>query len=162
VADTSGKISSCSSTGCGWKCCGFQQGNYIVLHPGELETAQATGQSIAHLQITDADYHGGQKAVCTARDTGSCDSGLKPLDCKSYPFFPANGDNELLVKGRKCPIALNKLSAHATAVQEAWDGLASQNSDIRDWLDKVELVGYSEPLRPLEISALGLGLQKVA
>src|SRR4029077_14157476 len=98
---TDGRLSSCATSGCGWRCCEFQQGNYIVLYPGELEEARAGGQSTAHLEITQADYHGGKKAVCKARDTAHCDGGFKPLDCVSYPFFPAPaGDGRLTSASR--------------------------------------------------------------
>jgi DNA-binding XRE family transcriptional regulator len=75
-----GQITSCATAGCGWRCCEFQQGNYIVLYPGELEAAKSGSQPTAHLRIIDADYHGGKKSVCTAKCTASCDGGLKPLD----------------------------------------------------------------------------------
>jgi hypothetical protein len=86
MKNSDGIIPTCSTSGC-WhqlgatRCCDFRQGNFMVLHPGELEAAQAAGQSIAHLKITDADYHGGQKAVCTAKCTATCDNGFTDL-CK--------------------------------------------------------------------------------
>jgi hypothetical protein len=145
-----GQIMSCATAGCGWRCCEFQQGNYIVLYPGELEEAQAAGQSTAHLAITDADYHGGKKAICKARDTASCDGGFKPLDCVSYPFFPAppgTGPVDLLIKGRKCPLLPQHLQRHAARIRETWNALAARNPKILYWLNKVKLVGYTEPPR---------------
>jgi hypothetical protein len=145
-----GQIMSCATAGCGWRCCEFQQGNYIVLYPGELEEARAGGQSTAHLTITDADYHGGKKAICKARDTASCDGGFKPLDCVSYPFFPAPpvaGDVDLLIKGRKCPLLPQHLQRHAARVREAWNAIAARNPKILSWLSRVKLVGYTETPR---------------
>lgn len=145
---TEGKITTCATSGCSWLCCQFQQGNFIVLHPGELETAKANGQSTAHLQITDPDYNGGQKAVCTAKDTANCDNGLKPLDCKSYPFFPtvSDGADEIgfLIKGKKCPLQVEHLAPHMATVKSDWDAIIAKSPEIAAWLRKVELVGYTE------------------
>ena len=149
-----GQISSCASAGCGSRCCEFQQGNYIVLYPGEIEDAQAAGQSTAHLKITDADYHGGKKAVCEAKCTASCDGGDKPLDCVSYPFFPAPpgaGEIDLMIKGLKCPLQAEHLQSHADLVREIWNEAAAFNPAITAWLNKVELVGYSEPLHEISL-----------
>jgi hypothetical protein len=151
-----GIIPDCSTSGC-WKklgerrCCDFQQGNYIVLYPGELDRARAEGRSTAHLEVIEADYHGGQKVTCSATNTATCDNGFKPLDCQSYPFFPAHpgrGDVDLLVKGTKCPLQVEHLANHAATVQEAWGELIDIDPAVREWLNKVELVGYSEPLHP--------------
>ena len=125
-----GKISSCATSGCGWRCCQFQQGNFIALYPGEIEQAEAAGQPTAHLKIIDKDYHGGKKAVCTARDTATCDGGFKPLDCASYPFFPAQPKagvvGDLLIKGKKCPLQTEHLAAQAAMVRTAWGEKASE------------------------------------
>jgi hypothetical protein len=153
-----GIISGCSTSGC-WetlgttRCCQFQQGNYIVLYPGELEAAWAAGQSTAHLKIIDGDYHGGQKAVCNAKCTASCDGGFKPLDCASYPFFPAppsGGEVGLLLKGQKCPLVAEHHQEHAAAVKAAWNLLIRDNPAVGPWLDKVRLVGYTEPPRRVD------------
>jgi hypothetical protein len=156
-----GLIGSCGTSGC-WntlgesRCCEFQQGNYIVLYPGELEDAHAAGQSTAHLKMIDDDYHGGKKAVCQAKCTATCDGGFKPLDCVSYPFFPAPpgaDEVDLLIKGKKCPLQAEHLRAHAELVREIWNEAGARNPAITAWLNKVELVGYSEPvhwLAPLQ------------
>ena len=72
-----------------------------MLYPGELGEAYLNGESTQHLKIIDANYHGGQKAICTAKDTASCDGGLKPLDCKSYPFFPAPSQGDSIDRSLK-------------------------------------------------------------
>lgn len=36
-----GTIALCPYQGCEYRCCRFDQGNYIVLHPGELRAAQS-------------------------------------------------------------------------------------------------------------------------
>jgi hypothetical protein len=159
-----GIIPDCSTAGC-WRtlgerrCCGFQQGNFIVLYPGELDRARAAGQSTAHLTITEPDYHGGQKVTCAAKDTATCDNGFKPLDCQSYPFFPAAplfGEIDLLVKGKKCPLQVEHLADHAASVQTAWNDLTDIDPAVREWLNKVELVGYTEPLSPFDRRGLPL------
>jgi hypothetical protein len=144
-----GRLTSCANSGCGWRCCQFQQGNYIVLYPGEIEEAWRGGQSTAHLTITDDDYHGGKKAMCKARDTATCDGGFKPLDCVSYPFFPAppgSGPIDLMIKGEKCPLMLRHLQRHTAFVRELWNALAARRPEILGWLNKVKLVGYTDPL----------------
>lgn len=148
-----GIIAGCSTSRC-WeklgksRCCDFQQGNYIVLYPGELEEAQAAGQSVAHLSITDADYHGGKKAVCIAQCTATCDNGFKPLDCKSYPYFPAPpviDEVDFVMKGSKCPLQERHLAQHRYDVQMEWENLIEKKPEVGDWLNKVELVGYDKP-----------------
>src|ERR1700722_6602570 len=154
--ENNGIIPSCANSGCSQhlgekRCCDFQQGNYIVLYPGELDLARKAGHSTAHLKIIDDDYHAAQKVGCSAKETATCDNGFKPLDCKSYPFFPAapnNGHVDLLVKGKKCPLQAEHLKVHAAFVRETWNEVMASNPDVRAWLSKVELVGYSEPPRP--------------
>jgi hypothetical protein len=146
-----GLISLCPHAGCAFRCCDFQQGNYIVLYPGELEDAIEGGRSIGHLEIFDRNYHGGQRARCTAADGSTCDSGYKPLDCASYPYFPAiteSGEPTTLLKGDKCPLTEELTTAHARWVLETWVRLADERSDIYEWLTKVLLVGYSLANRP--------------
>jgi hypothetical protein len=58
------------------------------------------------------------------------------------------GEVDLLVKGKKCPLQVEHLAAHAATVQEAWHDLIDINPVIRDWLNKVDLLGYTEPLHP--------------
>lgn len=145
-----GKIELCATAGCGNKCCHFDQGNYIVLYPGELEGARRNGVSTAHLKITDHDYFGGQKAVCEASRAVSCDDGLKPLDCVTYPFFPAapkRGRVTDFIRGKKCPLHSHEIQAHLTLVKKAWNEVLVRNPAAAAWLEKVELVGYTEPMR---------------
>jgi hypothetical protein len=140
-----GKISLCPHQGCGFTCCEFQQGNYIVLYPGEREAAIAGGLSVGHLDIT-APYHGGFKAICTARETATCDNGYKPLDCKSYPYFPLiqGGTIRAGLKGKKCPLTPTLIPGHAAFVERAWSNLAIDSPGVTSWLSKVELVGYED------------------
>jgi hypothetical protein len=144
VADQEkGKVSACPHQGCAFKCCQFQQGNFIVLYPGELEAAIASNLSVAHLQIT-GEYNGGYKTVCVAKQTATCDGGYKPLDCKSYPYFPVVKDHEITVglKGEKCPLTPDLMPGHERFVEYEWQRIARNTPNLITWLEKVELVGY--------------------
>ncbi len=153
MKDNAGTISTCANSGCvnslGFRrCCDFQQGNYIVLHPGELATAVAEGVSIAHLRILDPNYYGGHKVICEAVDSATCDAGLKPFDCRAYPIFPVASESAgYYIKGHKCPLQPVHLMHHADYVRNAWREIVSRHPAAVEWLDKVELVGYSAPAR---------------
>lgn len=142
-----GVIPHCPHQNCGFRCCEFNQGNYIVLYPGELEAAQKRSESVKHLEILELD-NGGYKAVCRAQDTSCCDSGYKPLDCQSYPFFPSiNPLTQRIVagtKGKKCPLSLAMITEHREWVLRSWDHLAQERPEIVAWLKKVKLVGYEQ------------------
>lgn len=141
-----GSIHLCPHKGCGFRCCEFNQGNYIVLYPGEIEQAQADGHSLAHLDIFDTDYHGGARATCHAANTATCDNGYKPLDCATYPFFPTVGAKgktlQGLLKGSKCPIEADEIGYHNTWARAMWARLIAQNPAVAEWLRHVVLVGY--------------------
>ena len=133
-----GKIKSCNNhiDHCKNKCCSFTD-NYIVLYPGEYE--EATGNK-SRLIITDEDYFGGKKAICTGYCT---EDDFKPLDCKSYPYFPTinkQGDIKLL-KGTKCPLQDEELIEHKQRCIEVWQDII-QNNNIFNWLKMVKLIGY--------------------
>lgn len=153
MKDSEGTIPRCANSGCvetlGFRrCCDFQQGNYIVLHPGELATAAAQGVPIAHLRILDPNYYGGHKVICEALDPVTCDGGLKPFDCRAYPIFPvASPSDDYYIKGHKCPLSPLHLVDHAEYVRNAWREIVSRHPEAVEWLGKVELVGYSGPAR---------------
>jgi len=134
----SGMIKQCGNkiSECHYNCCIFSS-NFIVLYPGEYEKSKLKKN---HLKIIDEDYHGGKKVVCTKICTSK---DFKPLDCKSYPFFPTlDSDNNLrLIKGIKCPLINKELNKHKTKVIEAWKGV-SKDKKIKNWIKEVKLVGY--------------------
>lgn len=140
-----GSIPLCPHQGCAFKCCSFQQGNFIVLYPGEADAARQSGASTDHLEFIES-YNGGHKVVCRAANTANCDNGYKPLDCASYPFFPTvdeqNGDINATLKGAKCPLTTAIANFHRLWVQDQWRRLAETNAEVRPWLSKVSLVGY--------------------
>ncbi|MEQ8790734.1 MAG: hypothetical protein RIC55_30835 [Pirellulaceae bacterium] len=139
-----GMIGLCPHNNCGFICCDFAVGNYIVLHPGELEQAQQQGHSTDHLEIAEG-HLGGYKAVCVAKDTSTCDNGYKPLDCACYPFFPTinkAGEIEAGIKGSKCPLQVAHLTQHRNWVVSAWNQVAQRVDGIVEWIRHTRLVGY--------------------
>lgn len=136
-----GKITDCSNAGCGFFCCEFQQGNYIVTFPNELEQ---TTQNTDHLKVIDDNYHGGKKVVCTAKDRVNCDNGYKPIDCKMYPLY-IKGDG-MYIKGSKCPMSNLIVKKHKPLcdqwLQEYKD--KNPNVDVDAFVSKVEMTGYEE------------------
>jgi hypothetical protein len=66
-----------------------------------------------------------------------------------YPFFPAPPGRttkmDALIKGRKCPLLAQHLRHHAAMIRAAWNAVIERNPAIRSWLNKVRLVGYTEP-----------------
>ena len=140
----SGSISECANSGCGYMCCEFNQGNYIVMAPGEAELARSRGESLDHLDLSPLPY-GGWRAICRAGDTATCDRGYKPLDCQSYPLFPTlDNDGHLAVglKGAKCPLSAARIEPHRRWVERRWKQLIEKNPTVARWLARVRLVGY--------------------
>lgn len=156
-----GKIPKCPYQNCSFRCCDFQQGNFIATHPRELQDASAAGKSLAHLRVIDA-VGEGHKVICTAKDTATCDNGYKPLDCRSYPFFPTidpaeNAHNlKAGLKGKKCPLDVSQIQDHAAWVLDEWAAKILDNPSIATWLIDVSLVGY-EPVTELVTKDIGTG-----
>lgn len=146
LTSSAGCISQCETAACGRSCCEFADGNYIVLYPGEIESAKERGQSTAHL-ATEPSIHGGHRAVCVAGDKSSCDGGYKPLDCASYPYFPTVGESGQIdagLKGDKCPLTVAALSNHRTWMIAQWAALIDSHPALRKWIQSTKLVGYVE------------------
>lgn len=140
-----GVIPTCHESGCGYRCCDFSRGNYIVLYPGELNEAVSAGAALGHLEIRPSS-DGGHRAICHACDTGCCDGGYKPLDCASYPFFPTIDSSDQQVRSGlaspKCPLLLSGLREHRQWVARQWRSLAARSYAVRRWLGRVTLVDY--------------------
>jgi hypothetical protein len=141
-----GRISLCPHKGCNFCCAEFNSGNYIVLYPGELANAIASGSSLSHLTIIDENYHGGARAICKASEPKNCDGGYKPLDCACYPLFPRVLQSDItvmhLIKGTKCPLVPTEIIEHANWVRDVWNRLISERPAVLAWLREVRLVGY--------------------
>jgi len=139
-----GKISTCAEMNCNFKCCDFDQGNYILLFPGELDEAIQNNQSILHLKILEKDEMNGHKVICTATQKHNCDNGYKPLDCRFYPLFPKEitSDKIIVQKGLKCPLDSINIENHVSFVFNETKRISAKNHLIFDWLNNATMVGY--------------------
>lgn len=140
----SGEIRSCAEMDCKFKCCNFDVGNYILLFPGELDSAIKNNLNISHLTILETDKFNGHKAICTAVQKNCCDNGYKPLDCLFYPFFPKefNGEIVSMFKGIKCPLKANEIDSHTLFVYRNTQELILKDGLVKKWLKNIKLVGY--------------------
>lgn len=120
VLKEDGVLSSCAKRQglCGYACCKFSVGNWIMLLPGEYELSEQQSLKRDHLSFENE-----HRAVC---HTPCAKGDLKPIDCSWYPLFPANLDATkfLVADHRKCPIPNHELigkmlSVHAAAL--AWE-----------------------------------------
>ena len=139
-SEWTGEIEKCLTYLPNCNCCDFSR-HYIVLYPGEYENSHLDKK---HMEVTDEDYFGGKKGRCSRL----CKEGeLKPMDCKSYPYFPKinkNGNLRLLRCG-KCPISESELTNHRKEVIRHWNVLV-KDVKIREWVEKIKLQGYSYAL----------------
>ncbi len=148
MIQTESKIKSCTTSGCDWKCCQFNAGNYIVMQPGELRRAQLSGISTNHLKVIEADYHSGQKVVCNAKNTATCDGGLKPKDCQYYPAYPAvdkDGEVTHYIRGKKCPLKNGNLDEHLEKVEADLKDQIQKKPSLKAFFAKIKMVGYEPP-----------------
>jgi len=130
---------------CQHKCCTFHN-NYIVLYPGEWEKSKLRKD---HLTIIDNDYFGGKKVQCRKGNhtlsLRPCNPEIefKPLDCRSYPYFPQiNSKGKIkIIKGKKCPLTDKDLAKHRKLFLKTWNSLIKDKT-IFEWLKRVKLVGY--------------------
>lgn len=104
---------------CGYACCKFTAGNWIMLLPDEYQQAVQQALKTTHLSL-DPEH---TQAVCHK----PCQAGdLKPMDCSWYPLFPANqtATKFLVADHRKCPIPNHELITKMLAVHKsalAWE-----------------------------------------
>ncbi|CAM1342411.1 hypothetical protein [Tenacibaculum amylolyticum] len=137
-----GVIKSCSTANCSYKCCDFNQGNYIVLFPNELAYAKKNKFSIAHLRIIEKIDDHSFKVICNAKNRVNCDNGYKPTDCKIYPIFPVVNDKYIL-KGEKCPLTTSHIEKHIENSKKHIKNLPYiQFKELNKWLQHIKLVGY--------------------
>jgi hypothetical protein len=153
-----GKIDACigCSSICGFRCChqsnlheeAFGPENAILLYPGEIdEVSRATR---AHIQITNEDFNGGKLGYCDREnfDQSTCDptKNFKPLDCRSYPFFPTivNGELKLLIDKERCPLPSLILQRHYDDILKLWTDLLVQKPELENWIKGFNLQGYTE------------------
>lgn len=118
VLKEDGVLPSCTKRQnlCGFACCKFSAGNWIMLLPGEYQLAEQQNLQRNHLSFENNTH-----AVCHS----PCQKGdLKPIDCSWYPLFPANrsATKFLVADHRKCPIPNHELidkmlTVHASALE---------------------------------------------
>ena len=139
-----GRINLCVTANCGFRCCNFDENNYILLFPGELDKAIQSNYSIEHLTIIEEDELKGHKAICKAKDTSTCDNGYKPIDCQFYPFFPTIKDDEIvMLRGNKCPLKTTDIRDQANYVFQTIRKMICVNKETTlKWLRMVQLIGY--------------------
>ena len=120
VLNENGVLPACTKRQdlCGYACCKFSVGNWIMLLPGEYEMAIQQSLKQEHLHFENKTH-----VVCQT----PCQVGdLKPIDCSWYPLFPANesATQFLVADHRKCPIPNHELidkmlDIHVSAL--AWE-----------------------------------------
>lgn len=153
-----GNISACEACShiCGYGCCNqalpheadFGPESSLLLYPGELEAAIEASRR--HILVNEDDFYGGKLGYCDRKnfDQSQCsaDRNLKPLDCQSYPFFPAIVDGELVLKvdRKRCPLPAEAVLGHYKAVLEKWRAAIAKNPAVREWINSFQLEGYTD------------------
>ena len=118
------------------------------MYPGEWEKAECRGEMLAHLRVMACDPLGGRLAYCDGGviDQSKCSPSrnYKPLDCISYPFFPAlsGGILHLLVDDSRCPLPSVALRQHHNYVLLRWSAVLQLDARIAEWLLQLSLDGY--------------------
>lgn len=155
---STGKISKCSlfSKQCEYRCCDqdepkrgekINHENYIMLHPGEWESAILSKK---HIEIVDDNFFGGKlgrcKKDCFDQSNCSSDNNFKSMDCKTYPFFPRidkSGNVILVIDGSRCPLSKKDgLDEHYSMILFKWNKVISKEPQVRDWILSFDLKGY--------------------
>lgn len=132
---------------CSWDCCHYTD-SYILLLPGESESAQDLGFSLSEYDVLDANYFGGKKVV--PRSRGCCvdpalgPSAYKSLDCRLFPFwFEVDAGTLVLIRGLSCPIVRRglEIDGHLHEVRRVAE-LLVRDPDIVRFLDSARMVNY--------------------
>lgn len=173
-----GRLTGCAELApeCGYHCCHqrplptavdlVDPSEAILLAPGEVEGATAPANHLTISRITAA---GGRFARCAQDgfDQSTCSeaTNFKPLDCRSYPFFPSMSEGRLvLLKDQRCPLGSaqqQELDAHYWSVRTAWQQLMTSSAAARNWIQSISLPTYepyeprSQPAEPAEPSVEG-------
>lgn len=151
----SGKMNLCSQYAhiCRYKCCDQSQekgeeiklNNAILLYPGEYETAERNKDHIKILK----EFNRGNLGYCDRLhfDQSKCSEELnfKPLDCKSYPFFPAIvGEQIVMLKDSACPIPIEngELKKHYEEILAVWKKLVEERPEVKEWINSLNLTQY--------------------
>lgn len=144
-----------ASQECHYRCCDqskpgtadFCQENALLLYPGEWESAEG---SKSHIDISVENDHEGKLGYCAKErfDQSSChpDKNFKPLDCKSYPFFPTiiDGKMKMALDVMRCPLSRDPqaLLQHYNYILSLWLAVAEKNPSVIEWIKTKKLDGY--------------------
>ena len=158
IDENDGYILGCQSKSgqCHYRCCDqskitsddFCQENAILLYPGEWEAEK--NKSKKHITISDDQFYSGKLGYCDKDnfDQSKCNPLLnfKPLDCKSYPFFPiiVDGKIKLTIDSARCPLSENieELRQHFRVILSEWIEITENNELVRSWIKNINLTGY--------------------
>ncbi|MER7334033.1 MULTISPECIES: hypothetical protein [unclassified Micromonospora] len=145
---------------CDWDCCRYSD-SYILLLPGEWESAQALGYTVDHYTVLDDNYLGGVKVV--PRSMGCCvdpalgDRAYKSLDCRVFPFWFQIDDDELvLTQGLSCPIVRLGLPIDKQRDQCARVArMVAQDPELVTFLRAARMVNYEVVTGVEPVAVLG-------
>lgn len=151
---SNGKISQCRDFQIQSKCtcCVFDSGlgNWIGLLPGEREYLESTGD----ISLWEFIEKGSTEGVICKRNGFACLT--EPLDCKLYPYFPANvvplGEDKyrvtLIAGFPKCPLHtdITFISSDDHANKVALIGVLLYKSGFLTWMQDTAsgFKGYNE------------------
>lgn len=157
-SEEGGNISACEACShlCGYGCChqalpheaDFGPESSLLLYPGELE--ETIKELRRHILVNADDFHGGKLGYCDRehfnQSTCDADKNFKPLDCQSYPFFPAIKDGKLVLKvdRKRCPLPTEAVLRHYETVLVKWKELIAKNPETKEWIASFELEGYTD------------------
>lgn len=153
-----GKLNACQhyAAKCHYRCCqqerprGKQRAvpeDSLLLYPLELRGRAKRG----HIFITRRKCNGGQLGYCDPSKIcqAHCDlrRNYKPLDCRSYPFFPGiNNRGELiLLKDQRCPLGARKQDGLEKAYANAlimWRSIIRKSPSVKVWIKSFRLPTY--------------------
>jgi hypothetical protein len=152
---SSGLIDDClkASAECEFRCChqirptkrsGFEKENLLLIHPGELQGSTLPRD---HIETISEGQYGETYGYCKKEcfDQSKCNHLLnfKPLDCRSYPFFPVFCDEhlELAIDANRCPLArdMYRLKDHYQWVLDEWTALISRDNRVVEWIKSLQM-----------------------
>lgn len=132
------KITKCIqySSICHFSCCNHTDNSPFSLwmYPGEYENASLEKNHIIVTGFQNGAVLG--KCKCTSEQRRMCDgtAWFKPLDCWSYPFFPAISEGKLVLRidVTRCPLANScDLSEYYSQVYRAWQSVIRDKNVFR-------------------------------
>ncbi len=119
----------------------------LMIYSCILESSRNLGKPKYHIIILRGFGDGGNLGRCNkdAFDQSKCSdkNNLKPLECKSYPFFPFMCGNKIGLRvDPHCPIPNGLLKDHYKRVLTLWERTINVEPAIKDWISSIDLEGY--------------------